>query len=298
VRTVLVTGASGFIGSQLTPDLARDHRVVGLSRSPLEGPTIWIAGSFADKGHLARLPAETFDVVVHLAGVTGGCSEQDALAVNVAGTRALLRNLVDRGTERWVLASSIAATGCLDPSFVPRALPIADDHPCDATDAYGLSKHLMEQIAGYMHRRHRGLDVTVLRIGSVIPGSACVPTATDLERYRLPFAQLGAVAVADVVAGIRAAIERPAEPGFRILNLVAPWARSPWTTSASLRRLLPPHALAGLDLSYYEAPGHEFDGVWSVERAAEALGFRPLVDVADPARRNRTAGRSLRGRAG
>ncbi len=111
MSTILVTGASGFIGKALAASLAAKHNVVCISRSNpgLDLPTI--RGNFDAFEDLRQLDGYQFDAVVHLAAVTGGCLERDGILVNVEGTRCLMRYLMDRGCRKFVMASSIAAVG-------------------------------------------------------------------------------------------------------------------------------------------------------------------------------------------
>jgi UDP-glucose 4-epimerase len=151
---ILITGTSGFIGQALAAALAGQHEVIGFSRKPTEiAGVAAIAGDFAEPAELHKLDAHpNIDVLVHLAAVTGGCSEEDGIRVNVAGTHHLLRYLIDRGTRKFVLASSIAAVGMQSLKFRPRQLPMPDEHPCLDRDGYGLSKYLMEEVTRYLAR--------------------------------------------------------------------------------------------------------------------------------------------------
>ena len=115
MSTILVTGSGGYLGSRLVQVLAADHDLISMSRSPAGNPPRVVQGDFTDAAALTALDGERIDVVVHLAAVTGGCSEEDAMNVNVSGTRRLVRWAVDHGVRRFVLASSIAAVGCLSP---------------------------------------------------------------------------------------------------------------------------------------------------------------------------------------
>ena len=120
--TILITGASGFIGKALAKALDGQADLVLLSRNKPDAPGTWIKGAFELFEDLRQLDRFKIGTAVHLAAVTGGCSEEDGFAVNVQGTRRLLRYLADRGTRKIVLASSIAATGVLtgnEPRFVP-----------------------------------------------------------------------------------------------------------------------------------------------------------------------------------
>ncbi len=253
MNTTLLTGASGYLAGELLRVWPGDRPVIRLSRQQ----------PIAD-----QLAGQTIECLIHLAAVTGGASEEDALAVNVAGTRRLIRELLDRGCRKFVLASSIAATGCLDARFRPRQLPIPDDHPCLAYDAYGLSKALMEETARYFARIEPAADITCLRIGAVRErwDLHAMPAGAPADGLFLMGAQ---VSVRDVVAGMLAVVNAPPRPGFHLYNLVGPDASCVEPVPALLRR-------GGLG---YEWPGGDHDPIFDMRRFAEELGFRPAVST-------------------
>ena len=119
MSAVLITGASGFIGRALAASMAQGHEVVCMSRRDPELGLPWVQGEFGSFEDLARLDDRSIDTVVHLASVTGGCSERDGILVNVEGTRCLMRYLIDRGCRKFVMASSIAAVGFQSPAIPP-----------------------------------------------------------------------------------------------------------------------------------------------------------------------------------
>lgn len=281
--SVLVTGASGFLGRRLVARLAGDHHVLALSRADwvpdlaaggMARPPTMITGSYADPADLAQLDDHPIDVVVHLAAVTGGCTLTSGLAVNVSGTQALLDYGIARGITRFVLASSIAAIGCLSPEFLPQRLPIDDDHECVPVDPYGFSKAMVEQLAFFVARVHPEIDLTVLRIGSVQPENTSPPDAQTLEQMTLPFTALGTIEAVDAVAALAATVEHPAGPGVRRVNLVGRTARSPIPTGDTLRTVLGERA-DRLDLTHFDQPGHEHDSVYAVDRLAQLFGCHP-----------------------
>ena len=109
---VLITGTSGFIGQALADNMAVEHEVACLSRQPTAVDDVEkIVGSFTDIEVLIRLNEWDFDALVHLAAVTGSGTEADLMAVNMLRSYTLLRYMVDRGCDKLVLASSIAAVG-------------------------------------------------------------------------------------------------------------------------------------------------------------------------------------------
>lgn len=284
--TVLVTGASGLVGGQLGPRLAGRHRVITLSRRASEGGHRAVAGDFASFEDLRRLDDERIDALVHLAAETGGTTEEAGLATNVLGTRRLVRYLLDRGCRKFVLASSIAAVGCLSPAFVPQSLPIAARHPCLAHDAYGLSKWLAEGVTDYFARVVPDADFTSLRFGVALErvrkSRGHVPQNTVAAAPTMPFLYLGYVALEDMLGALAAAVDAPARPGSRVHNLVGPDVRCADDVAAVLRASLGARA-AGLDLSPWEVPGRRAPPLYSMEGLQRDLGFYPRhsVDAAD-----------------
>jgi UDP-glucose 4-epimerase len=284
LSTILITGVSGFIGARLAQDLAATHRVIGLSRKQPKDAlgSRFVRGSFDSFEDLRQLDSERIDAAVHLAAVTGGCSEEDGLAVNVQGTRRLLRYLVDRGTRKFVLASSIAAVGCLtgdEPRFTPLHLPMRPDHPNVGRDAYGLSKAMMEEVAQFFARSYPDAGIMNLRFGAVHDEATFAPTPIDLKQFPAwAFVLLGRVALSDVIAGVKASLTAldQGTKGFRGYNLVGPDNGLDVPVADAIRTIFGERAQS-LDLSHYEKPGHEHAPLWSMDDIKRDLGFVPRI---------------------
>ena len=268
MSTVLITGASGFIGRGLATSMAKDHKVICMSRKNPQLDLAWVKGEFGSFEDLRQLDREGIDVVVHLGAVTGGCSESDGVLVNVEGSRCLMRYLMDRGCKKFVMASSIAAVGMQSLKFRPETLPIPDEHPCLDRDGYGVSKFLMEEITKYYVRQNEAVDVINLRLSSVPHGG--VPPLRQVSESRQW--GLGSLTVMDLPDAVRAftlAAESEHKPGVRILNTSGPeaWVADP------VAEILCNWWGDDVDLSYFEQAGNEYNSVYDVSRIAEELGF-------------------------
>jgi UDP-glucose 4-epimerase len=120
-RTILITGASGLIGSHLMKSFGSDDTVYVLSRSgPVPFATETINLDLGQPWSIAQLPREV-DVIVHLAQ-----SEhykdfpqwaEDVFTVNTLSTVKLLDYAREMGVKQFVLASSGGVYGAGANSF-------------------------------------------------------------------------------------------------------------------------------------------------------------------------------------
>ena len=159
MSTILVTGGAGYIGSHTCVELlAAGHQLVvvdNLCNSKREalrrverisGRTItFVEADVRDRQALAAVFARhPVDAVIHFAGLKAvGESVARPLAYydnNVSGTVALLECMQDAGVKSLVFSSSATVYG--DPARVP----ITEDMPLSATNPYGRSKLMVEDI--------------------------------------------------------------------------------------------------------------------------------------------------------
>jgi UDP-glucose 4-epimerase len=280
VKTYLVTGASGFIGSRLANQLSDSGaKVIAFTRKDIDNPSIkQIFGDYANLDDLAQLKDLEIDVVIHLAGVTGDALEDDAMMVNVAGTSRFLRFMIDLGVKKFVTASSIAAVGCLTADFMPRSLPIKDDHPCDSANVYGLSKFFVEEISKYFSRLHQDVDFTLFRIGVVLAETAVAADEDRISKMWRPFCTLGCISVTDVVDAFQKVVQRSVESGVHIMNLVADKSYSTIPTIDALKLALGERA-DDLDLSFYKKSGNEHAGLYDLSAIRKFIEFEVSIDL-------------------
>lgn len=271
MSTILITGASGFIGSSLSAAMGAEHEVIGMSRSLVDIDHVtYVRGDFGSFEALRQLDRWNIDAVVHLGAVTGGVTERDHMMVNGEGSRCLMRYLMDQGCRKFVMASSIATVGFQSVKFRPDLLPIPDEHPCYDRDGYGFGKFVMEEITKYHWRQNQDIDVINIRLSSVVP--------VDVPRLKpegvRPLGQwcLGVITVmllSDAIRALSLAALAPHRPGVRIMNTTAErvWATEPTAD------ILENWWGDDVDLSYYRKSGNEFHSAYSVDRINAELGF-------------------------
>jgi len=173
---ILVTGGAGYIGSHTTLALlAAGHDVVvvdNFSNSKPEAlrrvaglagrPAAVHAVDLLDAPALDRVfAAAPPDGVIHFAGLKAvGESVQQPRRYyhnNVTGTLVLLETMARHGVRTLVFSSSATVYGD------PHALPITEDFPLSATNPYGRSKLMIEEILGDVARADPTWAIAVLR---------------------------------------------------------------------------------------------------------------------------------------
>ena len=171
-KSVLVTGAGGFIGSHLTETLVQRGASVKamvrynsanshgwLNVSKYHDAIEFISGDICDK-NLVQKAMEGCDVVLHLAALIAIPYSYDApesyVHSNVEGTLTVLQAGRDAGVSRIVHTSTSEVYG------TAQYVPIDEAHPLNAQSPYAATKIAADQLA-LSFQRSFGTPVTVLR---------------------------------------------------------------------------------------------------------------------------------------
>lgn len=181
-RSVLVTGAAGYVGRQLVEALAREpggvatlvasdlhlppegERLPGVTYEPADVRR-------ADMTELFRRHAT--DLVVHLAAIVtpGPASTRAAeYEVDVVGTQRVLEGCLAAGVRKLIYTSSGAAYGyhADNPSSLDEEAPLRGNPEF----AYADHKRQVEEILARARREHPELLQLVLRVGTILGARA------------------------------------------------------------------------------------------------------------------------------
>ena len=299
MRTVLVTGAAGFIGSHVCEALLRrGERVRGLDNfDPFYDPAlkrrnveeVRRAGEFpvaeADvrDAEAVRAALAGCDAVLHLAAKAGvRPSLRDPVAyadVNVRGTAVVLEEALRAGVKTFVAASSSSVYGARS------RVPFAESDPCDRpVSPYAATKRAMELLC-LARQAHTGIDLACLRFFTAYgprqrPEMAIHSFARAIEDGK-PIVVHGDGSSArdytyidDIVEGVVRAMDR--SRGFRIYNL----GESRTTTLADLVAMI--ERALGKKASVDRRPDQPGDVPLTcadVSLARAELGYEPKVPI-------------------
>jgi len=260
---ILVTGATGKIGSRLSKHLAeRGDQVRALVRdatlaAQLREHRIELAEG--DLIHAASLDAAVrgIDAVVHCAAFFRGATAEQAHEVNDVGTRNLASAARAAAVSRFVFTSTGLVYGPTG------GRPAREADPCAPLDAYPASKLAAERFLLGM----KGLDVRVLRLPFVYgDGDPHIQEAIPMMRGFPPAQRMSLGHHVDVAQAVARLLDTPS-PAHRVYNVVDDEAPSLAALFASVGEPPP-------DGSNAER-ARAFDALMDGRRIREDLGFKP-----------------------
>jgi UDP-glucose 4-epimerase len=310
MRTVLVTGGAGFIGSHLVDHLLEDgasvrvldnlstgslqnlqaaaqrhSRVSGGSGAISNGSRLEvIIGDIRDR-ELLRTALRNVKYVVHLAALPPSAvsvmDPGEIHAVNVEGTLNVLQGALTEGVWRLVIGSSSSVYG------TPDRIPLSEDTPVRPATLFAASKVAAETYARAFYLRHQ-LDTVTLRYFNIYGPrqkatgeGAVIASLLEAVRQRRAFADQDErtaedfVYVDDAVAATLAAAQAPRAAGH-IINVGSGEMASISDVLGILTDLLRTVPVA----AFPRNPDAEPRQVCAqISLAAELLDFRPRVPL-------------------
>lgn len=226
MKTILVTGATGCVGSNLTVELLKRgytvrafHRATS-SALALKGVEVeHVTGDVRDRSSLRKAMLGC-DTVFHTAAIVSFWKRKrdEQMDINVNGTRNVVESCLGLGVEKLVHTSSVAAIGFRTDGLL---IDESTEYNWGTNIGYKYSKHLaeLEILDGVGQGLHATLVNPTVVIGprdAYIHGGQIV---RDIKRGRIPAYVEGGmniVSVHDVVAGHIGAAMR-GRPGERYI---------------------------------------------------------------------------------
>jgi UDP-glucose 4-epimerase len=281
---ILVTGGTGYIGSHTVVELlAAGKDVLILDNYANSSPKVleriakisgrapaFREGDIRDADGLRALfAAHRIEAVIHFAGLKAvGESVEQPLTYydnNVNGTLCLLQAMRQAGVRRLVFSSSATVYG--DPHHVP----IREDFPLQATNPYGRSKLMVEEMLRDLQRAEADWQIAILRYFNPVgahPSGLIGENPNGIPNNLMPF-------VAQVAVGKRAQLSvfgndypTPDGTGVRDYIHVVDLAQGHLAALAALAR-------SGQSLTVNLGTGQGYS-VLDMVRAFEAASGRPV----------------------
>lgn len=173
---ILVTGGAGYIGSHTCVELLDSgygvvvidnlcnsedeslRRVEKITGKKLK----FYKGDIRDLALLKKIFSENkIDAVIHFAGLKAvGESVKIPLEYyenNIGGTLTLCKAMHEAGVKNIIFSSSATVYGA------PKTVPVREDFPLSATNPYGRTKLMIEEILQDFYVADNGWNVTILR---------------------------------------------------------------------------------------------------------------------------------------
>jgi nucleoside-diphosphate-sugar epimerase len=304
----LVTGGTGFVGSNIVKALAEHgHLVVCLDLSPADGllknylepwaeNVTFIQGDILNVDGLRQAAAvNPIDKIVHAAVFTPSRAgnleterSRDIVNINIQGTANLLDLAASAGLKRFVYVSSEAVYG--DPE--PGVSYLNEDSPLRPRNLYAVGKHTSELLTRRYGELH-GFETASVRLsypygpmeritghrtrmsliyqwtGNIVRGELIVVEDRTLARdYSF---------VGDVAAGIQTVLDAPVLP-HDVYNVSAGRAIALDEVIEALTVLRP--SIQVVDAPAPEPQNVEPQPVRDASRIQADLGFSPGHDIA------------------
>jgi nucleoside-diphosphate-sugar epimerase len=173
IPTMLITGASGFVGRHLLDEFKNEYRIFAIARrsqhecnAPVHPNIAWIRADITDKNNLARafreaMTAGGVDYLFHLAAFYefSGDRLPEYHTTNVEGTRNILQLATTMNLKLFIFSSSVAAC-----SFPAENEFINEQSAPDGGHIYAWSKRICEEM---IRERRAQIPSCIVRFGAI-----------------------------------------------------------------------------------------------------------------------------------
>lgn len=147
-KTLMITGASGFIGSNFIKKYENEYNII---------PVCLI------KNKPEELDYTGVDAILHLAALVHqmkGAPEEKYFEVNTELTRRLATTAKEKGVKHFVFYSTVKVYG-FDGDLNNHDFVLTENSPCNPNDPYGASKYEAEKILNSL--KDKNFKVAIVR---------------------------------------------------------------------------------------------------------------------------------------
>lgn len=304
---ILITGAAGFIGSNLTKGLLeRGHSVIGLDNLS-QGYLVnieefkehtgfeFVEGDVRDEALLTRV-TDGCDLVIHLAAfkIPRYSDALDTLLINAMGTKVVLDAAVKNKVGKAMIASTSDVYGKNPEVPFSEESDLVIGRPEVKRWSYAISKMFEEQLVFGYHERH-GINAVALRFFGGYgpnqhltwwggPQSVFISAALDDQPISLHgdgMQTRSFTYISDHVDGIIACAEKD-EANNHVFNIGNTYEITIKDLAIKIWNMIRPGSEPKLALTPYETFGKYEDvrrRVPNIDKARSLLGFEPRVDL-------------------
>lgn len=198
MKKILITGATGYLGSRVIQDLwerrqstSEEFEIIGMDVREVpedrkkEGVS-YIQGDIRSPEVPGIFKNHGVNLVVHLASIVtpGKKSDRDfEYSVDVEGTENILKGCIEAGVEKIIISSSGAAYGY----YADNAEGLTERDPLRGNFefAYSYHKRLVEEMLERYRKEHPSLKQVIFRIGTILGENTRNQITALFEKKRL-----------------------------------------------------------------------------------------------------------------
>ena len=162
MKKILITGATGFIGTHLIPQLIKNHKIVGISKNKIKSSKNFISSSINITNENLKIKNKYTDII-HMAAHSDvtycNLNPTKCYELNVKSTQKMLE-IARKNDSNFIFLSSSHVYGN------PIKQPIIEDSLCNPSTHYASSKR-MSEILCETYAKTYGLNIQVARLFSV-----------------------------------------------------------------------------------------------------------------------------------
>ena len=162
MKRILITGATGFIGTHLIPELIKNHKIVGISKNKIKTSKNFTSSNVDITNEKLKIKNKYTDII-HMAAYSDvtycNLNPTKCYELNVKSTQKMLE-IARKNDSSFIFLSSSHVYG----NSIRQ--PILENSSCNPSTHYASSKK-MSEILCETYAKTYGLDIKIARLFSV-----------------------------------------------------------------------------------------------------------------------------------